>query len=216
MVYFIEYLGPLLIHPAVLFLLRPYIYGTSEQPSDLQVLTCALLVIHFLKRELETLFVHRFSVATMPFTYIFRNSAHYWLLGGLNIAYWVFSPNSPTAATDPSPVLLYLGLAVYAFGQLANLSTHLTLRNLRKGNSTARVIPSGFGFGLVTCPNYLFEVVAWVGIYLVSGMSWSIMIFIIVGAGTMMVWAKQKEARYRKEFGDKYKKKRYAMIPGIW
>jgi very-long-chain enoyl-CoA reductase len=32
----------------------------------------------------------------------------------------------------------------------------------------------------------------------------------------MMAWAKKKEDKYRKEFGDQYKKKRYSMLPGIW
>ena len=185
-------------------------------PSDLQALTCLLLTIHFLKRELETIFVHRFSLATMPATYIFRNSAHYWILGGINLAYWVFSPNSSTATSEPNPMLLYPGLFLFAFGQLANFNAHVILRNLRKEGSTARAIPSGFGFNLVTCPNYLFEVVAWTGVYLVSGLNWSVLLFIIVGSATMMKWASGKEKRYRKEFGDKYKRKRYVMFPGLW
>ncbi|EEQ33605.1 Very-long-chain enoyl-CoA reductase [Microsporum canis] len=218
-VFIIEYLGPLLIHPLVLYVLRPYIYRSPKPlppASDLQVLTCTLLTLHFIKRELETILVHRFSVSTMPFTYVFRNSAHYWLLGGVNLAYWVFSPSSPTATSDPNPALLYAGLVLFIVGQLSNLSTHLTLRNLRKPGSTERVIPTGFGFDWVTCPNYLFEVMAWVGVYLVSGLNWSVLLFLVVGAGTMMKWASQKEKRYRREFGDKYKKKRFVMLPGLW
>lgn len=218
-VYFIEYIGPLLMHPLVLFVLRPYIYRSPKPlppPSDLQLLTCLLLTIHFVKREIETLFVHKFSLATMPASYIVRNSAHYWILGGLNIAYWVFAPSSPTARTQANPILLYTGLALFTFGQLANLNVHLTLSNLRKNGSTERKIPTGFGFGLVTCPNYLFEVIAWLGVYLVSSLSWSVLLFIVVGAGTMMKWASGKERRYRREFGDKYKRKRYVMLPGIW
>ncbi|EFR03881.1 synaptic glycoprotein SC2 [Nannizzia gypsea CBS 118893] len=218
-VFIIEYLGPLIIHPLVLYGLRPFIYR-SPKPlppvSSLQTLTCALLTLHFIKREMETLFVHRFSVSTMPFTYVFRNSAHYWLLGGVNLAYWVFSPSSSTATDHPNPALLYPGLVLFLVGQLSNLSTHLTLRSLRKPGSTERVIPTGFGFDWVTCPNYLFEVMAWVGVYLVSGLNWSVLLFLVVGAGTMMKWASQKEKRYRREFGDKYKKKRFVMLPGLW
>jgi very-long-chain enoyl-CoA reductase len=80
-VFIIEYLGPLLIHPLIYYL-RPYIYTLpplDAGPSTLQTLSLAMIVLHFLKRELETLFVHRFSLATMPFLNVFKNSAHYWL-----------------------------------------------------------------------------------------------------------------------------------------
>lgn len=60
LVYFLEYIGPLLIHP-LLYAILP-----ASPPSTLQSLSCAFITLHFLKREIETLFVHRFSAATMP------------------------------------------------------------------------------------------------------------------------------------------------------
>ncbi|KAL3490866.1 3-oxo-5-alpha-steroid 4-dehydrogenase-domain-containing protein [Aspergillus germanicus] len=217
-VFIIEYLGPLLIPALVLYPLRPYIYfnfTSIPEPSDLQLLVCALLTAHFVKREYETLFVHRFSNATMPARNIVKNSGHYWLLAGCNIAYWVFRPDSAAAVKQLSPALLYTGLALFVFGEIANFNTHLVLRDLRSPGTTERGIPTGFGFSAVTCPNYFFEIVAWVGIYLVSGFSWSVLLFIVVAAGQMVLWAQKKERRYRKEFGDKYKRKRFVMLPGM-
>ncbi|KAA8648755.1 trans-2-enoyl-CoA reductase (NADPH) TSC13 [Aspergillus tanneri] len=218
-VFIIEYLGPLLIPALFLFPLRSLIYfnfdGPLPDPSDTQLLLCGLLSVHFLKREYETIFIHRFSNATMPARNIFKNSAHYWILAGFNIAYWVFRPDAAASTSQPSPALLYSGLALFVFGELANLNAHLVLRDLRRPGTTERGIPSGLGFSLVTCPNYLFEVIAWLGVYLVSGLSWSVLFFITVGAAQMASWAKKKERRYRKEFGDKYKRKRFVMLPGI-
>lgn len=214
-VFIIEYLGPLLIHP-LLYLLQPYIYSNAPPtPSQLQTLSCILITLHFLKREFETVFVHRFSLATMPARNIFKNSAHYWLLGGLNIAVWIYRPTAPPAQDPPNPALLYAGLALYVVGELGNLNAHLTLRGLRSSGGTERGIPQGVGFNLVTCPNYLFETIAWIGILLITRFSLSVVIFTVIAVAQMAVWAKKKERRYRSEFGDKYKRKRYSMLPGI-
>jgi very-long-chain enoyl-CoA reductase len=56
-------------------------------------LAMVLAVLHFLKREYETIFVHRFSMPTMPLRNIFKNSSHYWILSGFNLAYWIYSPH---------------------------------------------------------------------------------------------------------------------------
>lgn len=219
-VFIIEYFGPLVIPALFLFPLRPLLYYNFDKPlpdpSTLQLVVCSLLTLHFLKREYETIFVHRFSNATMPARNIFKNSAHYWALAGFNIAYWVFRPDANAATGDLNPLVLYSGLAVFVFGELANLNAHLILRDLRRPGTTDRGIPSGFGFGLVTCPNYMFEVVSWLGIWLVSRFSWSVLVFTVVGSAQMMSWAAKKERRYRKEFGDKYKRKRFVMLPGIF
>ncbi|KAF2403701.1 enoyl reductase [Trichodelitschia bisporula] len=231
-VFIVEYLGPLLLHPLI-FELRPYLYSSPSSwgsavpaPSNLQTLSLVLITLHFIKRELETIFVHRFSLATMPALNIFKNSAHYWLLAGANIAYWTYSPRAAAQAHNPpiSPTdlllgagndpLTALGVILFAAGELLNLNSHLVLRDLRRPGSTERGIPRGFGYNWVTCPNYLFEIVAWVGIALVTR-SWSTWVFVVIAGGQMVLWAQKKERRYRKEFGDKYKKKRFAMVPGL-
>ncbi|KAI9733562.1 MAG: 3-oxo-5a-steroid 4- dehydrogenase [Cirrosporium novae-zelandiae] len=210
-VFIIEYLGPIIIHPLLYLLLA------GPTPTPLQTLSLTLIVVHFVKRELEGIFIHRFSLATMPIRNVFKNSAHYWLLAGLNIAYWIYIPTSPTAAPPDTknPLITYAGLTLFLLSEFANLNSHLTLRNLRRPGSTDRGIPHGFGFGLVTCPNYMFETLAWVGVAIVSR-SWSVVVFTVVAVAQMGAWAWKKEKRYRKEFGDKYKRKRYAILPGLW
>lgn len=223
-VFLVEYAGPLIIHPLVYFL-RDYIYPTPSlapsalpEPSSLQKLSLILVVLHFAKREFETLFVHRFSSATMPAFNIFKNSAHYWLLSGLNLAYFAYGPSKSEAA----PWLTYLAVALYAVGELGNFNAHLVLKGLRPAHDpTARGIPKGLGFGWVTCPNYLFEVISWVAVWLVNAAistksAISTAVFVIVAAAQMAAWAAKKERRYRKEFGAEYKRKRFVMLPGIF
>jgi very-long-chain enoyl-CoA reductase len=150
----------------------------------------------------------------MPARNIFKNSFHYWIFAGVNIAYWIYRPDSPTAK-PLNPLITYFGVLLYVVGELGNLSAHLTLRALRSNGGTERGIPQGFGFGLVTCPNYMFETMAWVGIWLVTW-SWSTMVFNVLAVGQMAPWAKKREMKYRKEFGNQYKRKSYFMLPGIW
>jgi very-long-chain enoyl-CoA reductase len=211
-VFIIEYAGPIIIH--LLFpLIRPYVYKNAGAMSPAQWASSVMMILHFLKREFETEFVHHFSAATMPRFNVLKNSAHYWLAGGLNIAYWVYSPTSMAAKSESSQLLI-LGLTLFSFGELLNLYTHLVLSRLRTPGGTERGIPQGFGFNLVTCPNYLFETIAWMGILLVT-QSISTLLFVGLAVYQMQEWAEDKEVRYRKEFGNKYQSKTYPMIPGI-
>ncbi len=130
------------------------------------------------------------------------------------MAYWIYLPTSPTAQPS-NPSITYPGLFLFLLGELGNLNAHLVLRNLRSSGGAERGIPHGLGFDVVTCPNYMFEAVAWVGIALVSW-SLSTVFFAVVAVGQMGVWAGKKEERYRRDFGNKYKAKRSVMLPGIW
>lgn len=209
----IEYFGPLLLHPLAIAL-RPYMYTNgSAEMSQTQWLVFAMIMLHFVKRELETMFVHKFSANSMPFFNIFRNSFFYWALSGVLCAYSIYRPTS-LAATANTPAVDAAGVLLYLIGELSNASVHWYLSTLRSRGGTERSIPVGYGFSVVTCPNYMYEVMAWAGIIIVSR-DWSVALFILVGTSYMYTWARGKERAYRKEFGDKYKKKRYVMLPGL-
>lgn len=228
-VFMIEYLGPLLFHPLALGL-RSYIYppvypyvkdvvGSLPAGAEggllsvAQKLTFACVMVHFAKRELETMFVHRFSASTMPVSNVFRNSFFYWAAAGLLAAAEVYAPFSPAAKAD-NAIVIAVGLGLFLFGEISNAMVHYYLSTLRSPGGTERQIPRGYGFGVVTSPNYMYEIIAWIGIILISR-SPSIVLFISIGASYMYSWGWGKEKAYRKEFGDKYKKKRHVMLPGL-
>ncbi|KAI8390107.1 3-oxo-5-alpha-steroid 4-dehydrogenase-domain-containing protein [Blakeslea trispora] len=213
-VFMIEYAGPLVIHP-IFYYLSQLVYGSSFTHSRMQEVTYYMVMAHFLKRELETVFVHRFSHGTMPFFNVFKNSAHYWFLSGVNLAFWVYGPwfSQGKGLAVRSDVWIYGTVAVWVWAQLSNLITHITLRNLRPAGTRVRAIPYGYGFDLVSCPNYFFEFIGWTAVCFLTT-SWSAFLFNIVATGQMYVWAVKKHKNYRKEFKE-YPRNRAAMFPFI-
>ncbi|KAI4893927.1 hypothetical protein NFI96_004098 [Prochilodus magdalenae] len=76
MVFMSEYVGPLLIY--LLFYVRvPYIYTHehtfTSSPHPVVSLACACHSFHYIKRLVETIFVHRFSHGTMPLRTMLRD-----------------------------------------------------------------------------------------------------------------------------------------------
>lgn len=71
-------------------------------------------------------------------------------------------------------VVLYVSLmySCNKFAEMSNLITHINLRNLRPAGTRKRAIPQGYGFSLISFPNYFFESLAWFAIALMTG-SWT-------------------------------------------
>ena len=100
-VFYIEYAGPILT--TLLFIVfREQIYGKNPELTLNQKLGAFMVLLHYVKRELETMFVHRFSSATMPFTNVFKNSFHYFGLFGFLTMYFFLHPDytPPAWASD--------------------------------------------------------------------------------------------------------------------
>ena len=113
-----EYLGPILISLG-LAAFQKQIYGKSAPFTFNQKMGLAMVVGHYLKRELETLFVHRFSSETMPFTNIFKNCGHYWIIFGLVNMYFFLHPDyTPPAWASKSTY--YVILALFSFFEFMN------------------------------------------------------------------------------------------------
>lgn len=121
------------------------------------------------------------------------SSFHYHVFGGVFLAYAVYSPTygalSPyirgTIRDDPTFLLLCTAVFLvrlkcaakglcrltvrFQFAELSNGKTHLILRDLRPAGTKQRGIPHGYGFNLVSCPNYTFEIIAWLSTCIMTG-----------------------------------------------
>lgn len=86
----------------IIFLISGLCYDTNCLFS----MAAACWSIHYAKRLLETIFVHRFSHATMPLRNLFKNCIYYW---GFT-AYVAYHVNHPLF-TSPCMMQVYAGLA---------------------------------------------------------------------------------------------------------
>lgn len=214
-VFLVEYFGPILF--VGLYALRPaLIYGpnANASPFNTVALTGVICwIAHFVKREFETVFIHKFSRPTMPLTNLFKNCAYYWSFGAV-IGYPLCSPSYVAPSSE---IVFKAGLAIFVLSEIGNLICHIMLSNLRPADgSKKRPIPTGFLFNYVACPNYTFEVLSWVGFSLFTGIpfSWG---FTLVGLLQMGDWALKKHREYKKTYDKEYVQlKRKAIIPFIF
>lgn len=199
LVYVIEYYGAFLLFPLMV-----------QDGARIDVI---LWGIHYGKRVYESMFVHSFSSDTMPIANLFKNSAYYWGAAALLGYYARFE--SITMDSENICVIILWSLC-----QVGNGFCHYYLANLRSDvNSKEHILPTNILFRIVTCPNYTYEILGWAlfaclgytGLTPYFGVK---VLFCMIGAGQMYLWAQGKKRRYKKLFGDKYKVSG-VLLPGI-
>eukprot|EP00854_Cymbomonas_tetramitiformis_P002655 gene2655-3423_t len=158
---FIIYVGAMLVN---LVCLSGMLFSDHEIHNSRQVLVAICLSVHFVKRELEVLFLHRFSgVTELPVALMI---SVFYTLGSVQIEYFVSTVSESYYGANPSS--LPVGVVLFVTGTLGNLYHHSLLAGLRKPNEKKYVKPEGGLFSLVTCPHYFFELMAWYGISILS------------------------------------------------
>jgi protein-S-isoprenylcysteine O-methyltransferase Ste14 len=116
-----------------------------------------------------------------------------------------------TWLTDPRFIA---GAAIFIVGLAINLHSDEILLRLRKERSGAYSLPRGGMFELVSCPNYLGEILEWIG-WAVATWSLPGLAFALWTAANLVPRAGTNHRWYLKEFED-YPKKRKALLPFVW
>ncbi|KAL3808728.1 hypothetical protein ACHAXA_010894 [Cyclostephanos tholiformis] len=138
-------------------------------------LAAFLSAVHFCKRCLEVTFLHKYSGCTSRGTPAFISV--YYTFVTLLIAH-----ASGGMDRDVSNTAKTFGVAIFAIGIAGNFYHHYLLARLRSGNngsteSKKYVAPRGGLFAYVATPHYLFELIGWLGIAIVSNHLNSYLIF---------------------------------------
>lgn len=156
---FVIYFLPLLVY---LFF---YFTSPIEKTIYHQLIFIAV-TLHFAKRCLEVLFLHRYSGKISILTTLLITWAYSSISYSIHESVNLFTKQE-TLATNTN-LTLYFGFGIFLLGQSSNLYHHILLSKLRSGETKEYKIPEGGLFSFVNCPHYLSEIIAWIGIAIMS------------------------------------------------
>jgi protein-S-isoprenylcysteine O-methyltransferase Ste14 len=173
-------------------------------PSAYQLIVFACLSAHFLKRLLESWFLHKYSGPVNPLAVV-AISCFYSLTTFLP----AYINRNPVSEID---LVVAAGLGVFLVGESLNFTHHKILADLRSV-SMEYVIPRGGLFDAVACPHYLFEIVSWLGLCLIFPHI-SMFLFFSAMVIYLLIRSLQTLAWYRARFPD-FPPNRKAILPFI-
>uniref|UniRef100_A0A6N2LN94 3-oxo-5-alpha-steroid 4-dehydrogenase C-terminal domain-containing protein n=1 Tax=Salix viminalis TaxID=40686 RepID=A0A6N2LN94_SALVM len=148
--------------PALLSGVASFVLYPNHDPR--LFLVKAALTIHFFKRTIEVLFVHRYSTSGVVLDSAILISCSYFSATSSMIYGQYLTQGFP----EPKVDLKYPGVLLFLVGIIGNLYHHLVLASLRTKSDKEYKIPRDGLFGLVICPHYLFEVLGFIGIFFIS------------------------------------------------
>ena len=150
----------------------------------------------------------RMPLVVMSFGFFFNV-----MNGYLNGRYlFVFSGGYPLAWLYD--VRFIAGLTLFVMGYLLNRQSDLALRNLRQVGEQGYRIPYGGLYRWISCPNYLGEIVEWVG-WAVATWSLPGLAFALWVIANLAPRARSHHRWYQEHFSD-YPGDRKALVPGLW
>ena len=166
-----------------------------------------LFVIHFSKRCLEVLFLHKYSgrinlIAVVLITFMYSNIGI--LFGSLH---------GHIENVDIDNNFIYLGIFIFIVGQSFNFYHHKILSDLRSDSVEYKIPYKGL-FSKVVCPHYFFELLSWLGIAICSTYIDAYFVFYI-----MTCYLSGRSHRTREWYYEnvlEYPKDRKRIIPFIW
>ncbi len=189
------------------------LFGTSPRRSAPVAIAFLLLwQLHYLPRAVVDPLRARHGARAFPAVIAALGAAFNVVNGGLQGA-WLFwiGPERGTAwLATPS---FLSGAVLFLAGMLVNRRADATLRALRPSGETGYGVPRGGLYELVSCPNYLGEIVEWLG--------WAVATWSLPGAAfaawtiaNLLPRALAHHRWYRSQFPD-YPAERRAVIPWL-
>jgi len=148
----------------------------------------------------------RMPLAVMTMAFIFTGTNGY--LNGR----WLFALDAPPPTiTDPH---VLAGIVVFLVGFAINQQADWILLRLRRPGESGYNIPRGGLYRWITCPNYLGEIIEWMGFALCT-LSLPALVFAVWTVANLLPRARSHHLWYKEAFPN-YPPERKALIPGIF
>jgi protein-S-isoprenylcysteine O-methyltransferase Ste14 len=189
-----------------------YFFFTGEHPfAPVPLMLFALWQLHYFHRAFLYPFhlaVRRGSGTTLAT--VLMGAAYCTANGYLNGSYTsTYGTHLDTAwLGDPR---FAIGVGVFAFGYVLNKQSDAILRRLRQPGETGYKIPYGGGYRWVSSPNYLGELLTWIG-FAIASWSPAALSFVVMTAANLVPRALSNHRWYLREFAD-YPRGRKAIVP---
>ena len=107
-----------------------------------------------------------------------------------------------------------IGLLIFTIGLIINIHSDEVLIKIKKKNIGYQ-IPKGGLYKYISCPNYLGEILEWIGFAIIS---WSFpgLLFAVWTMANLIPRAKSQHAWYKEKFKSEYPKEKKAILPFIY
>jgi len=150
----------------------------------------------------------RMPLVIMAFGFLFN------IMNGYLNGRWLFTLSGGYADAWMSDPRFIIGATLFVIGFIINRQADLVLRGLRRPGESGYKISYSLLYRRVSSPNYLGEIVIWLGWALAT---WSLpgLAFAFWTVANLVPRAKAHHAWYRRTFPD-YPPERKALVPFVW
>ena len=205
-------LGWLIMELPALLVFVYFAQLTTNWLNLLLLTAFALWVWHYFNRACIYPFRLKTKGKKMPVV-IMASAVFFNVVNGFLNGYWLARFVPEDKIDFNTDLRIVIGAFVFLAGFIINQYHDTLLINLRKGEKTGYSIPFGGLFRFVSCPNFLGEIIIWVGFFIVT-FSLPALAFLIWTLANLIPRAFDHHKWYRSEFPD-YPAKRKAVLPYI-
>jgi hypothetical protein len=203
-------LGWLIMELPALLVFVYFVRITANDYNLLFLAAIVLWVLHYFNRAIIYPFRLNTRGKKMPVV-IMVSAIFFNLVNGFINGYWL-SHFAPEDKLELSTILrIVIGSVVFLTGFIINQYHDYLLINLRKGQNKGYKIPYGGLFRFVSCPNFLGEIITWLG-FLIVTFSLPALAFCIWTLANLVPRAFDHHKWYRQKFVD-YPTERKAVFP---